>query len=253
MLFRYLCLEIRQLRQYKTDFLIGAIPHLLAQLANIFFFRFVLDVVTEIKGWTYHQLLFIYGFSLLVFGLFFLFFGNFRNLKAMLFRGEFEIMRLRPLSVIHHIMVSSFQSESLEQILTGIAVLGISIHYLRIAVTIPMLLALLFFAACGTIALGGLAIISSAILLFTGGTFSPLASIISLSDFTKYPLTIFDEAVIAIFTWIIPIGLVSYYPSIYFLKASNTLLYSGLISIAFLLLGIFLFRCALRKYQGISS
>lgn len=253
MFFKYTILSIRQIRQYKADFFIGAVPHLLSQLLNIAFFRIVLTIVTEINGWGYYELLFIYGQSLIVFGLYYLFFGNLRNMKALLFNGEFEIMRLRPISPIYHVMISSFQTDSLEQIVMGVIVLIYSVGKLKIEITIVKVLGLAFISVCGVVLLGGLAIVSTAILLFTKGTFSPLSAILSLKEFTKYPLSLFDEVVIFIFTWIVPIGIISYYPSLFFLRGYSCFIYCGIIAGGFFLVSLLVFRAALKRFEGMSS
>lgn len=254
MWFKYIILNIKQIMQYKTDFLIGALPHLFSQVISIVFFRLILDVIPNIDGWTYHEMLLIYGQSVLVFGLYSLFFGNLRNMKYYLFSGEFDIMRLRPIRTIRHVAIMSFQSNSIEQIVIGMAVISIAFTDLQIQFKLYWVAAFIYFCICGTLLLGGLSIISSAILLFTKGTFTPLTAILSMSNFTKYPLSIFGDTIQILFTWIIPIGFVSFYPSLFFLEDNwSFLVLAGIISLSLYLLGNVLFNFALSRYEGVSA
>ena len=43
--------------------------------------------------------------------------------------------------------------------------------------------------------------------MFSKGTFSPLSMIISLKEFTKYPLSLFNDGIVVLLTWIIPMEL----------------------------------------------
>lgn len=253
MFFKYAILNIKQIRQYKSDFLIGAVPHFLSQILNIAFFRIVLSYVTVIEGWSFHELLFVYGQSLTIFGLYHLFFGNLRNMKALLFSGEFEIIRLRPINPIYHIMISSFQTDAIEQVAMGVGILVYSICNLNIVISIEKVLGLVVFSVCGVILLGALAIVSASILLLSKGSFSPLSTIFSLKEFTKYPLSLFDEFVVFIFTWIIPISTTSYYPALFFLREETHLYYSITISVLFFIGSVVIFSKSLKKYEGMSS
>ena len=70
-------------------------------------------------------------------------------------------------------------------------------------------------------------LISSAILLFSKGTFSPLSMIISLKEFTKNPLSLFNDGIVVLLTWIIPIAITSYYPTLLFLGDYSIIGYSA--------------------------
>lgn len=67
----------------------------------------------------------------------------------------------------------------------------------------------------------------ASILLFSKGTFSPLSMIISLKEFTKYPLSLFNDGIVVLLTWIIPIAITSYYPTLLFLGDYSIIGYSA--------------------------
>lgn len=63
--------------------------------------------------------------------------------------------------------------------------------------------------------------------MFSKGIFSPLSMIISLKEFTKYPLSLFNDGIVVLLTWIIPIAITSYYPTLLFLGDYSIIGYSA--------------------------
>lgn len=253
MVYQYVKVNIKKILQYRTDFLIGILPHLVGQIANLVFFKIILGSVASIQGWEMNELMLMFGFSTLVFGVYYLLFGNFRSLKSFLFNGQFEVMRIRPIRLISHIMVISFRSEAIEQVLLGVILLAYTCSKIAVGVSFLFVIAVLYFVVCGTAILGGLTLFSSSFLFLTQGTFSPIGIISELREYTKYPIDIFGHALQFVFTWLIPIGFVSYYPSIFILgRQSSAYVFAGLIALASFLIGYVSFHFGLRFYNGVS-
>lgn len=254
MVFQYIIINIKKVLQYRADFIIGIIPHLIGQIANLAFFKIILGEVANVHGWEMNELIFMYAFSTTVYGIYYLLFGNFRNLKSYLFNGQFEIMRIRPTNLITHIIVISFRSEAIEQILLGGALLAYISSKMSLDMSLINLIIILYFVACGVTILGGITLCSSSFLFISQGTFSPIGVISELREYTKYPIDIFGNVLQFIFTWLIPIGYVSYYPSIYFLDGqSGPYIYSGLIALVSFIVGYVSFKRGLRFYDGVSA
>ena len=205
MIYQYIKFNIKRILQYRADFVIGVVPHMIGQIANLSFFKIILGRVASIQGWEMDELLLLYGFSALVYGVYSLLFGNFRDLKSYLFQGQFDIMRIRPTNLIAHIMVMSFRSEAIEQILFGIALIAYAGARMCLEIDMIHLLAALYFVVCAVTILGGLALLSSSFLFITQGTFTPIGVISELREYTKYPIDIFGSVMQFVFSWVIPI------------------------------------------------
>lgn len=125
---------------------------------------------------------------------------------------------------------------------------------LSIKITIGAIILIIYFILAAALILGAFTIISVTFLFFTEGTFSPLSAVVSLQEFAKYPLTIFNRYIKAIFTWIMPLGFVSFYPASYFFKNYQTgfpvLLVSFFIVVSFFCLAVLFFNYGIRKYQS---
>jgi len=250
----FFLVNLKKITQYKTDFLIGIIPHVVLQAIDLLFIKTIFSSVGTVRGWHADELFLIYGLFTLNFGFFSLIFGNLNNTKYYLFSGEFDVMRLRPISSILHIMLSSFKTQALEQILAGCIITRYAFSSLEINVGLSEIIAFVIFISSGVLILGSLAIISISTLLITNGTFSLLTIILGFKELVKYPIDIFAKPIRQALTWFIPLALVSYYPAVYFLgKKSFSILICIIIALVLFAISVAIYRICLKKYNGLSS
>lgn len=71
----------------------------------------------------------------------------------------------------------------------------------------------------------------------------------------QYPIGIFKKGFVFFFTFIVPFGLVNYYPLLYLLEnTTNTLfIFLPLITIFYLIISILIFYLGLKKYSSTGS
>ena len=56
---------LKRLMEYKVDFLLGAIGLVIAQAIQMLFIGIIFSQIPQLQGWTFEEILFIYGFSLI--------------------------------------------------------------------------------------------------------------------------------------------------------------------------------------------
>lgn len=56
--------ELKRMMEYKGDFLTGVIGFLIVQVFNILFLNIIFSQIPNLKGWSFYEILFIYGFHL---------------------------------------------------------------------------------------------------------------------------------------------------------------------------------------------
>ena len=57
---------IKQIMEYKVDFVVGVLGVFLAQGLNLLFLNVIFQHIPYLEGWTFQEIAFIYGFSLIV-------------------------------------------------------------------------------------------------------------------------------------------------------------------------------------------
>ena len=60
---------IKQIMEYKVDFVVGVLGVFLTQGLNLLFLNVIFQHIPSLEGWTFQEIAFIYGFSLIPKGL----------------------------------------------------------------------------------------------------------------------------------------------------------------------------------------
>ena len=242
--------------QYRADFFISLIGLIITNVSGIVTFWIIFQSVDNINGWNYHDLIFMYALSLLVMIPQELFFNNIWYLGGYLVEGSFIKFYLRPLNMLFYYMSDLFDAKGLGQLAVGIVALAYASAGLGIAwtpVKILLLLAVIFSGSLIIISMMGIA-------SFTGFWVIRANPILKLTenlrDFSRYPVSIYNNFLRFVFSFIIPIGFVSFYPSQWFLRPHHIspIVYLGpVVGIAMFLIFYTMWRKGTRKYCGTGS
>lgn len=261
---RYLRLEkifigqyLKRLMEYKTDFLIGAFGILLGQVFQVLFLGIIFSQIPALKGWTFEQILFIYGISLLPKSVDHLFTDNLWLVGYHYVRkGQFDKYLTRPVNTLFQVIFEQFQIDAFGELFTSILLLCYSIPKIGLSFywyTIPVALLVIIFA---TLIYTGLKTITTAISFWTKQSGHITHMLYMLNDFSKYPVGIYNKAVQNFITYIIPFAFTAYFPALFILTNENFLFNVGGTVIAgtvFMLLGIIVWNAGLRAYESAGS
>lgn len=249
--------DLKRLMEYKIDFLLGAISFLLGQALQILFIGIIFSQIPTLDGWTFEQILFIYGFSLIPKGLDHLLFDNLWMVGYSIVRkGEFDKYLTRPINSLFYVIVERFQVDAFGELLMGFILLGISIVNLDIPFhwyTIPLAVVAVVFA---TFIYTSIKIATSSIAFWTKSSGHITHMFYMINDFAKYPTTIYNNAVKVIITYIIPFAFTAFYPASYFLTGENILFNIGgtvVISTVLFVLSNILWKFGVRAYESAGS
>lgn len=111
---------LKQIMEYKVDFVIGVLGVFLGQGLNLLFLNVLFQHIPSLIGWSFQQIAFIYGFSLIPKGIDHLFFDNLWALGQRLVRkGEFDKYLTRPINPLFHILVETVQIDAMGELLVG--------------------------------------------------------------------------------------------------------------------------------------
>src|SRR3970282_628786 len=116
---------------YKADFFIAVFS---SMTATVFGFGFVLVLFSKIpklQDWSFYEILFLYGFSLIPLGFFNVISWNLYEFGDIyIIQGRFDRVLLRPVDSLFQILFEKFRLESLQEVVTGVAVVALCIHRL---------------------------------------------------------------------------------------------------------------------------
>lgn len=253
----FIAQHLKKLMEYKTDFLLGAIGLLFAQALQVMFIGIIFSQVPELEGYTFDEVLFIFGFSLIPKSLDHLFSDNLWMVGYSIIRkGDFDKYLTRPINSLYYVLVERFCVDAFGEMLTGVLLLAYAVPRLHLNFywyTIPLLLVVAVFA---TLIYTSLKIMTAAISFWTKASGHITHMLYMTNDFSKYPVTIYNKAVQTLITYVIPFAFTAYYPASYFLTGKNPLFCIGGTVIAgtvMFAIALFIWSRGIRAYESAGS
>ena len=161
---KILAQDLKSKMSYRADFIIFTIGMIFTNIAGFVSFWILFRNFPSINGWSYYEMLFLYGFSLVSLTPVQCLFDNNWNLRMYVYSGDFIKYCFRPINLFFYYQSEIFDIKGLGQFAFGIGTLAY---------------------AWGKIGL---------------------------------PITIFSPVFRFIFTFIIPIAFIAYYPSLVILR-----------------------------------
>lgn len=243
---------LHRLSAYRMDFALGAGAFLIRVGLQTAVVGLVFRQVPALGGWSYHEVLFLLGFSLLPRGLDHLFTDQLWELgRKLIQRGEFYRYLIRPVNPLFSLLSERFfHPDALGELAVGTflviwsgSAIGLDLTPVQWAVA-PLLV------LCGAL------IHTSVKLLFASLSFWTVTSLPSMyaahqvSEFAAYPLDIYHSSLRALLTWVLPFAFTSYVPCVYLLTgAAGLVVWLPLVTAGALALALTVWRRGINAYE----
>lgn len=249
--------ELKRFMEYKGDFLTGAVGLLLAQLCSIVFITVIFSQIPTLRGWSYNEVMFIYGFSLIPKALDHLFFDNLWSVGYFIVRkGDFDKYLTRPINPLFHVMAEKFQLDALGELIIGIVLLSCSLPTIEVEWGIVKVLLVMVAIICASFIYTGIKIGTAAIAFWVKRSGNITFMFYMVNDFVKYPIDIYNSVVRSVLTYIIPFAFTSYFPALYFLTGENPLVNIGMtvvVAVVVMTVGILIWNRGIKAYESVGS
>jgi ABC-2 type transport system permease protein len=201
--------------EYRGDFLISVLFGIIWQTSTLIFAGVLL---TRFKGglgnFPPSGVLLIIGMRLLSHGLYVLCFANFGFLTTLIDEGRMDGYFLRPVSIFTQLLLSQFNVNAIGDIAVGATTLGFAVALLHIHWAVGTVIYLGLAVIGGLLLEGALQLMLACLLLR-----SPGSRVVGMwvdeimSTFGNYPLSILPPVVVRLFTWLLPLAFVAYFPA----------------------------------------
>lgn len=190
--FRVASQYLKERMQFRADFVCDVVGMIITNLCGIATFWVVFQNITEVGGFDFYEMLFMYGFSLMA-----------MSPQQLLLDNAWVLSE--------RVDVKGFSQ-------FGIGLVLLVIAWRRLAVPATVLNLLMFVVLwTGAVFICMALIILSSTFGFMGvGTNAAVFLASDLKSYGRYPLTIFNKVLKFLFTFILPIGFIAYYPAGFF-------------------------------------
>ena len=252
---KYLGMYFKSQLEYKSSFILTCIAQLLTLSLSSFMVFILMDKFHFLDNYDIYELML--GISIVQFGFSFseCFMRGFDKFSEVIKVGGLDLMLIRPRNIYVQVFGSNIELTKLSRVLGSLVLFIIAIsnidsitwygalYLFLLLVGSSMIYAALFiFSACFCFkTVEGLEFMN----IFTDGS----------REFGQYPMGLFRREVILVFTFLIPLACVNYYPISYILGKSDNIWYliSPLMTFILFIISIITFNRCIRHYEGTGS
>lgn len=236
---------------YRGDFFISATIMLLSELIVPMITLLIYRTGASFPGWSLYEALLIQGVFLLAKGVAFpFFFGMVWNTLQLVREGLFDLLLIKPRSILHLVIATGFDSEDLGKLVGGIFIFTFAVshvptpgfgQWLQFFMLFMLSLAVLF----------SFGLLLSGIVFIWVGCSRVYEIFESVIAFGLYPRTIFTRGWIQMVTIVIPVAMIGFFPAAVLLgKPVDWLGVAVVATAAFLGFSLRFWYWMLRKYSS---
>jgi ABC-2 type transport system permease protein len=240
----------------RVNLAVGILSMVSVQAAGLIGVWAVLRHTTELNGWTFDELILLYGLLTLsraisqFFGAGLWAFGS-----EYVRSGEFDRFLVRPVDPLFHLLANRIDHEAVGNFLVGLVLVIKAAAALPIAWTVDKLIFLLLAVPGGGLVLLSITLITAVSAFWLRDAMPVMWSVRHTEEFARLPLGIFKQSVAALLTWVVPVGFAAYYPASYLLDRGSALLpwLGPVVALVLFWLGYRFFQVGLRRYGSTGS
>ena len=254
-------LTIQGQLQYPMFLLSWAVGIPIQSFVGIWLLKTMVQQFDSLAGWTFPQLAFLYGLSLVSHGLQVIFFIQTWFVSDYVTNGDFDRYLLRPLNVFFQFIIQYVNLIGVLDLIPGIIIFLYGANAVGFTWTIPHLLQV------GGVVFGAVLIRAASYLIVGSVAFWTQRSssltwmMMGLMDnATIYPVSIYPRFIQSLFTFIMPLAFISFYPACDFLKQESNLgfsltfvLWTPLVGLGYFVLAQMIFLRGLQRYESAGS
>ena len=248
--------DLKSKMSYRADFVISNIGMIVSNLVGFVTFYILFQNFPSINGWTMYEMLFLYGFSLVALTPVQCFFDNNWNLRYAVKTGDFIKYCFRPINIFFYYISEVFDVKGLGQLAFGLGTLAYAWSHLALPVTVATMAQSLLFLIAASLFMIAIMNFAAATCFWIQNSGYIMVIMFRFKDFAKYPASIFNSVFRIVFTFVIPIAFIAYYPSLVVLRPNSVPLLSWLspvIGLIFFYLSYRFWLLGARKYDGTGS
>jgi ABC-2 type transport system permease protein len=257
LIWRYFLQYTKVRLAYRAEFVISLLTTLMGSVAGIAAVWLIFRRAPSLMGWTYDEILFLYGFGLLPMSLFNLLSINLHYFSEIyVVQGKFDRVLLRPVPSLVQVLFEQFRVESLADLALGIAVMLFAAPQIGFEFTGP---AIAFMVAATLL---GAALYLSIFIGLTAVSFwmedrvgiSP--PVYNMMAFGRYPLDIYNTPVKLLLSWVLPFGFAAFYPVAFLLGKEGMAVMAvalPMVVAVFLAISIAAWNRGVRNYSSTGS
>lgn len=212
---KYILLYFEKIMAYKFHFIASTAAALIFDFTAVLATILVYLNTKGFAGWTFEEFLLLQGTFIFVFSIAHTsFFMLPSEVSDGVRTGQLDKYITKPVNLLAHLTMDSFDKDGILPMFGGLALVVYSLVKLGAQISLFQLLGYFALIFLGLILFYSIAVSVSSIAFMSVKGTSAIAEILySFEGFSKYPLPVFGNVIAFIMTFILPYGIVAFYPS----------------------------------------
>lgn len=253
---KFLSLHLKSAMEYKVSFILTTLGQFFISFTSFLGLYYLFERFNNVKGFSFEEVLLCYSVVLMSYSIAECFAYGFKTFSITISKGDFDRIMIRPCSELFMVFVSTFEFSSIGKFVQAIVVMLYAFSTNVVYWTLDKILVYASMLMGGVCVFMGLYIIYAALCFFT---IEGLEFINIFTDggkeFGKYPMNIYGNKILQIFTFIVPLACIQYYPLLYVLNKTDNIFMAltPLYSIVFLVFSYFIWKLGVKNYKSTGS
>lgn len=242
---------------YRGDFVLSVVTTIGATVFGIAVVFLIFTRVPQMRGWTFYEILLLYGFSLLPMSLF-----NMVSINLYYFsdnyivQGKFDRVLLRPVHSLFQILFEQFRLEALGDTVLGLFVIAVCAGKLGLQLGVEAIAWLAVAAVSGAVLYVAVFLMLTCVSFWMEDRVGIIPPVYNMLSFGRYPLDIYNGFIKFVLSWVVPFGFASFYPTAALLRPQSYGVVGRLAPVVaggFLLLSVAVWNRGVRAYESTGS
>jgi ABC-2 type transport system permease protein len=247
--------------QYRLSFALQVVGTFFLSFLDFVAILVIFHHLPHLAGWSIGEIAFLYGSAAVTFKLSDLLMTNMDRLPLLIRGGSFDQVLTRPLGTLGQVMTGDIDIRHVGSIGQGVLVLSIGISRVQIDWTPQKLLVFASMLVGAMLIFCSLYVATNAIAFWTMDAREVANSFTYGGNaMTQYPLHIYGVWMRRIFSYVIPLGFVNYFPSLYLLGKEDPAgapfalrFISPVVAVVMCVIAGSIWRTAVRHYRSTGS
>jgi ABC-2 type transport system permease protein len=216
--------QVRSQVQYRTSFMLDLGGSFLISFIDFLAVLVIFHNVPRLGAWTVHEVALLYALSSISFALTDLLIGHLDQFPQKIRDGNFDILLVRPRSSLFQVIASDFQLRRFGKAIQGALVLAYALGALQIDWTAGRIAMLVVMIPAGVVIFASVWVIGACLAFWTtdGGEFTN-AFTYGGNFMAQYPIDVYAAWLRRFLCYLVPLGFVCYFPSLYLLDKADPL------------------------------
>lgn len=245
------------LMEYKADFLVGVISYLFRYVGEVAMISFLFANIKALAGWSFHQVLFIYGFAAIPRAFNLLLFDSIWMLpRDYIQNGQLDRLLIRPLNPYFHLLGERFGHDGIGVLAIAIGIISYSAANLGLQLGPLDYLLFVIFSLAGSLIYMATNLFAASCGFYFVRVQELMMFFWSLNLFGTYPINIFIPAIRYAILFVIPFAMAGFVPASFFLGVKEYSPYVLLVipvAVLFSVGAYQFFKRGLRRYSSTGS